>query len=204
MNLFIFFLISDFQKLDNLESYKIKCCGISTQRNSFLLFNKKTDETYCNLILWNDRRPVDTCNSINRGVMLNTIKKACNFLTTFVPNQRLRAFSKYKVETNQVSPKLVDQLSLLNNELDQDELDLVLYATIETWLVWNLTKEKTFATEVSCACCTGFYDIFKVKSLMNNYNAKTKFLSNVHIFKSRNAGPTSCFICCRFPKVFCQ
>jgi len=57
---------------------------------------------------------------------------------------------------------LSSQLKILENKLGSEEFKEILYGTIETWFIWRITREKNFYSEISCACCTGFYDIFKV------------------------------------------
>lgn len=98
----------------------------------------------------------------NSSLVLNTFKKAAYAYTLFVNNHRLKTFSNYRVETTHVGPKLLGQLDLLKNKLDVDELKEVLYGTIDTWLVWNITKEKIFATDVTCASSTGLFDMYLV------------------------------------------
>lgn len=39
----------------------------------------------------------------------------------------------------------------------------VLYGTVDTWLIWKLTKGSVHATEPSNACTSGFYDPFKME-----------------------------------------
>jgi glycerol kinase len=51
-----------FNLLSNKDELKLKCFGISTQRNSIILWNKKTGRNYTNFILWNDKRPFELCN----------------------------------------------------------------------------------------------------------------------------------------------
>ena len=68
----------------------------------------------------------------------------------------------YFVLNKKVGPKLHEQLQILENKLEFKEYDNIIYGTIETWILWKLSKEKTFATEISCGCCTGFYDTFLV------------------------------------------
>lgn len=41
-------------------------------------------------------------------------------------------------------------------------MENILYGTIETWLLWNLSKENTFATDMTCASSTGMYDMYHV------------------------------------------
>lgn len=54
------------------------------------------------------------------------------------------------------------QLEILESKLDEKEFEQISYGTIETWLVWRLTKEKLFVTDLSCVSACGFYDIYEV------------------------------------------
>lgn len=148
------------------SSYIIKSFGISTQRNSITLWNKKTGEHYSNIILWSDRRPIDVCESMNSGIILNTIVGACKIASvvgTSITGHRIKSLSKYKVETKHIAPKLISQLNILENKLQPKEMENILYGTIETWLLWNLSKENTFATDMTCASSTGMYDMYHRK-----------------------------------------
>ena len=74
------------------------------------------------------------------------------------------AISKYKMETTHVSPRLIQQIRIIqNHSAARNFLKSVLYGTIDTWLIYYLTKEKTFATDITCASSTGFFDIFQDK-----------------------------------------
>jgi glycerol kinase len=99
---------------------------------------------------------------MNQSFLFNLLKTSCCIFCTIFNNQRLKAFSGYEFDTNQISPKLIYQLNELKNKFGADELNHVLFGTIETWIIWNLSEEKNFVSEVTCACCTGFYDMFKV------------------------------------------
>jgi glycerol kinase len=69
-----------------------------------------------------------------------------------------------------VSPKLSNQLKVLENTIEPDEFKEINYGCIETYVLWNLSKEKSFQTDITCACCTGFYDIYEV-----NFNLFSRF-----------------------------
>lgn len=142
------------------KSYELKCLGISTQRNSMILWNKKTGRKYTNFIVWNDKRSADLASLLNSGIVLNTFKKASYLYTLFVRNHRLRTFSNYKVDTSLIPSKLLNELDILEKKLEPNELKEILAGNIETWLLWNITQEKVFATDVTCASCTGIYDMF--------------------------------------------
>ena len=64
--------------------------------------------------------------------------------------------------SKKITPRLIGHLSTLKQQLKPNEYAKIVYGTIETWLVNQLSKEQTYATEVSCASGTGFYDTFKV------------------------------------------
>lgn len=54
------------------------------------------------------------------------------------------------------------QLEILESKLEEKEFGQISYGTIETWLVWRLSKEKLFVTDLSCVSACGFYDIYEV------------------------------------------
>lgn len=152
------------QNMPSPSTHIIKSFGMSTQRNSIILWNKKTGENYTKLILWNDKRPLELCNSLNKGVFLNLLKigsKCLSIAGTSIAGHRLNAFSHYKVETNHTSAKLISQLKILENKLVPEDFKNVLYGTLDTWLLWNLTKEKIHATDITCASTSGMYDMFQ-------------------------------------------
>ena len=65
-----------------------------------------------------------------------------------------------------MTPRLIGQLKALENRLEAHELEDVMYGSVDTWIIYKLTREKTFAIDVSCACATGFYDLFLVSSFL--------------------------------------
>lgn len=157
-------IISDIKKcIMNRGKYRINCFGISTQRNSVILWNKVTWENYSNIILWNDRRSADICDSMNKGLFLNILTSGAQIAALVGPSisgHRIKSFSKYKLTTGNVATKLKSQFNMLENKLKPEEFSNVLHGTIETWLLWNLTKEKIYATDITCASATGIYDMY--------------------------------------------
>jgi glycerol kinase len=55
----------------------------------------------------------------------------------------------------------VEQLEILENKLDSQEIKEILYGTIDTWLIWTICRERNFLTDVTCASCSGFFDIWQ-------------------------------------------
>ncbi len=76
--------------------------GISTQRNSVLLWDKDSGEAYSNFILWNDKRNTNIADSLNYTLSVKTLKLGSRFLSSFVNDHRFITFSKYRYATNHV------------------------------------------------------------------------------------------------------
>jgi putative glycerol kinase 5 len=133
---------------------------VSTQRNSFVLWNKNTGELYTKFLLWNDNRPVEKTNELNKSYRALFVRTCTNLAAFFAQTQRCKAASRYKIEMSNIAPKLVEQLEILENKLDSHEIKEILYGTIDTWLIWTICREKNFLTDVTCASCSGFYDIW--------------------------------------------
>ena len=73
------------------------------------------------------------------------------------------------INIKKIAPKIVSQLKMLENKLDPEDFKNVMYGTIETWLLWSITKEKTHATDMTCASTTGMYDSYCVRFIINMY-----------------------------------
>lgn len=67
------------------------------------------------------------------------------------------------ITNKQIAPKLIDQLKLLEEKLSSKDYENVVYGTIDTWILWNATKEKMFLTDITSATCSGFYDFYLVR-----------------------------------------
>ncbi|GIY99325.1 putative glycerol kinase 5, partial [Caerostris extrusa] len=124
----------------NLNAADISCIGISTQRATFLTWNRKTCEPFHNFITWKDKRSEKLCEQWNSSILI----------------KHFEVYSGHGTNCDYIGCLKYDKK--ISNKIFHDE---ALFGTIDTWLVWKLTGGKVHATDASNASVTGFFDIFK-------------------------------------------
>ncbi|MBU1076068.1 MAG: glycerol kinase GlpK [Spirochaetes bacterium] len=120
---------------------RISSIGITNQRETTILWNKKTGKPVYNAIVWQCRRTAQICEKLKKYKSL--FKKK-----TGLPVDAY--FSGTKIKW------------ILENVKNIDRNDL-LFGTIDTWLVWKLTHGKTHATDHTNASRTLLYNIKEKK-----------------------------------------
>lgn len=126
-----------------LKAEDIKSISITNQRETIVIWNKKTGKPIANALVWQCNRSVDICNQlISEGKELIVQEKTGLKLDTY--------FSAPKLKW------LFQKDSNLEAILRNDELAV---GTMDSWLIWNLTNREVFATEPSNASRTLLYNI---------------------------------------------
>lgn len=115
----------------------ITAIGIANQRETVVAWNKQTGIPYGHAIVWQDRRTSDRC--VDLAGYLPLVRKQTGLVLD-------PYFSGTKIEW-----------LLTNRNIPQDD-DLYI-ATIDSWLIWNLTGGKSFVTDPSNASRTMLFDI---------------------------------------------
>ena len=122
---------------------KVLTIGITNQRETTILWNKKTGKVVYKAIVWQDRRTEEFCKKL----------RSQNRETSFFNKTGLLIdpyFSATKVKW------LLDNIPLAKNLMKRDEL---LFGTIDTFLIWRLTKHQIHATDATSASRTMLYNI---------------------------------------------
>lgn len=137
--------------------------GISTMRGTFMTWNKDTGDHYHNFITWQDTRSKDICDVWNDGLQLKLLRGVGSILYFVSRRKRFLAASIFRMSTPMVLPRLI--WVLYNNEAIREDVakGKALFGTVDTWLVWKLTKGNIHATDPSNICTSGFYDPFRLK-----------------------------------------
>ena len=138
----------------------IAAIGITNQRETVLAWDKTTGKPYGKAIVWQDRRTADRCAEIASELPLVRAK------TGLVLDPY---FSGSKMEW------------LLTHGNVPKSLQLAL-GTIDSWIIWNLTRGKTFATDASNASRTMLFDITTMQwsnELCSLFNVPVTALPNV-------------------------
>ena len=121
----------------------IKAIGITNQRETTVLWNKKTGKPVYNAIVWQCRRTADIVEQMrNDGLEQYILENTGLVLDAY--------FSATKIKW------ILDNVEEARVALENDEL---LFGTIDTWLIWKLTEGKVFATDYSNASRTMLFNI---------------------------------------------
>ena len=117
--------------------------GITNQRETTILWNKKTGKPIYNAIVWQDRRTQEYCKSLKNKNYENTFRKKTGlFIDPYFSATKI----KWILDNIKVSKKLLKTNNLL-------------FGTVDTFLIWKLTKGKQHLTEATNASRTMLFNI---------------------------------------------
>ena len=152
-------------KAKKLKGY-ILTIGITNQRETTILWNKKTGKPIYNAIVWQDRRTQDYCKLLKKKNYENLFRnKTGLFIDPYFSATKI----KWILDNVKISKKL-----LSSNDL--------LFGTVDTFLIWKLTKGKQHLTEASNASRTMLYNINNNKwdkEILKKLNIPLKILPEV-------------------------
>lgn len=127
----------------DLTNISIEAIGITNQRETVVAWNKKTGKPLHNAIVWQDTRTSSFCQElIDKGNASLFRTKTGLVLDSY--------FSATKMKW------LIENCEAVKESLDKNEL---LFGTVDSWLIWNLTKGKNHVTDVSNASRTLLFNI---------------------------------------------
>ena len=126
----------------NLTATDIAAIGITNQRETTILWNKKTGEPIHNAIVWQDRRTSTFCDQI-RADYADLIREKTGLEVDAY-------FSASKINW------LLENVPQARNLAESGEL---LFGTVDTWLIWKLTSGAQHVTDVSNASRTMLFNI---------------------------------------------
>ena len=138
----------------------ITCLGISTLRNSVVLWDRKTGEACSNIILWNDSRSSAHATATNSSLTWKTIRGLARVVYPIVQTPRMSTLSNLEFRTQMIAFKLLWLFEKKPELIQRARNNQLLFGCIETWLIWKLTGGEEHVTDVSCASSTGLYDPF--------------------------------------------
>ena len=122
---------------------KILSIGITNQRETTVLWNKKNGKPVYNAIVWQDRRTQKYCKNLKKNNFEKKIRKKTGlFIDPY--------FSATKIKWILDNVKKTKLLLKSNN---------LLFGTIDTFLIWKLTKGQCHLTETTNASRTMLFNI---------------------------------------------
>ena len=152
-------------KKNKLKTSQIISIGITNQRETTVLWNKKTGKPIYRAIVWQDRRTADYCNKLK----LKNKDKIIQKITGLVLDPY---FSATKIQW------------ILKNtsKNNKSQINNILFGTIDTWLLWKLTEGRSHFTDITNASRTMIYDAKKEQwseELLKLFKIKNSLLPKV-------------------------
>jgi len=128
---------------NQLSAVDITAIGITNQRETTLVWDKDTGEVIYNAIVWQDRRTGDFCDSINSVKITNKITDKTGLVLDAY-------FSASKIRW------LLENIPQAKEKAKAGQL---LFGTVDTFLLWQLTAGKVHKTDATNASRTLLFNI---------------------------------------------
>ncbi len=155
----------------NASAEDIAAIGITNQRETVVIWNKKTGEPVYHAIVWQCRRTAAYCDFLKEKGLADTIRKKTGLIIDAY-------FSGTKIKW------ILDNVEGAREQAEKGNL---LFGTIETWLIWKLTKGQVHITDYSNASRTMLFNIHELewdKEILAELNIPACILPDVR--------PSSC------------
>lgn len=117
--------------------------GITNQRETTIVWDKETGEPVYNAIVWQCRRTADMIDDLIAAGLEETVKEK----TGLIPDAYFSA------------SKIAWILENVEGAREKAEEGRLLFGTVDTWLIWHLTKGKVHVTDYTNASRTMLFDI---------------------------------------------
>lgn len=134
-------------KEKSLKPSDIAGIGITNQRETTIIWDRKTGKPIHNAIVWQDRRTADLCTRLKEQGFEPLVQAKTGLLLDAY-------FSATKITW------LLDNVEGARAKAERGELA---FGTIDSWLVWNLTQGELHITDVSNASRTLLYNIEELR-----------------------------------------
>jgi len=127
----------------NISLTEIAAIGITNQRETTVVWDRQSGEPIYNAIVWQDRRTSKYCDNLKSLGHIDKIKQKTGLVLDAY-------FSGTKLKW------ILDNVQGAREKASKGQL---CFGTVDTWLIWKLTKGKTFVTDVSNASRTLLFNI---------------------------------------------
>jgi glycerol kinase len=130
-----------------IDSSRIAAIGITNQRETTVVWNRKTGKAVYNAVVWQDRRTSDYCDRLkSEGLDGLILQKTGLIIDAY--------FSATKIRW------ILDNVAGAREMAEKGELA---FGTVDSWLIWNLTGGKLHVTDVSNASRTMLFNIHSLE-----------------------------------------
>jgi glycerol kinase len=157
---------------------QVKAIGITNQRETTVMWDRKTGEPVFNAIVWQDRRTSEICKSWKSHFGAEITNKTGLVVDAY--------FSASKIAW------LLDNVEGLRARADAGD---IAFGTVDSWLIWKLTEGRVHVTDTSNASRTMLYNIDRLEwdeDILKELNIPKSILPKV-VGSSEVIGATTLF-----------
>ena len=158
-----------------VSAQQIAAIGITNQRETTILWDRDTGEPVYNAIVWQCRRTSDMIEALKRDGFDRPIREK----TGLIPDAYFSA------------SKIAWIMRNVPGAREKAEAGNLLFGTVDTWLIWNLTRGAVHATDYTNASRTMLFDIHRLswdEEIMERFGIPSRILPRVypsgHVFGS--------------------
>jgi len=130
-----------------IKSSNLAAIGITNQRETVIVWNRKTGKPVCNAIVWQDRRTSGLCDKLKKEGYSRKIQKKTGLIIDAY-------FSATKLKW------ILDNVKGTRALAKKGELA---FGTVDSWLIWNLSGGRLHITDVTNASRTMLFNIHTLK-----------------------------------------
>ncbi len=150
----------------NIQPKEIAAIGITNQRETAIVWDRETGKPIYNAIVWQDRRTAGFCDELKARGLETYIKENTGLVVDAY-------FSGTKINW------ILNHVEGARQKAHEGKL---CFGTVDSWLIWNLTKGKVHATDFSNASRTLIYNIKDLKwdeKLLHEFDIPVSLLPEV-------------------------
>lgn len=150
----------------DINGKNIEAIGITNQRETTIVWDRDTEEPVYNAIVWQDRRTSDYCNEVIAAGMADKIRSKTGLIIDAY-------FSATKIKW------ILDNVPGARKRAEEGKL---MFGTVDTWLVWRLTRGAVHVTDVSNASRTMLFNIHTLEwdqELLDYFNIPRSMMPEV-------------------------
>lgn len=136
-------VMADVLQQTNLTAADIAAIGITNQRETTVVWDRKTGQPICNAIVWQDRRTAGACDKLKAAGQAELFQKKTGLVLDAY-------FSGTKIQW------ILDHVAGARQRAEAGELA---FGTVDSWLIWNLTEGDVHVTDPSNASRTLLFNI---------------------------------------------
>lgn len=150
----------------SIEAEEVAAIGITNQRETTIVWDKETGEPIYHAIVWQCRRTADYVEQLKEEGFDKTIKEKTGLIVD-------PYFSATKIKW------ILDHVEGAREKAEAGQL---LFGTVDTWLIYKMTKGRVFATDVTNASRTMLYNIHSLcwdEELLDKFGIPASMLPEV-------------------------